>query len=57
VAPGIAEALIATIAGLAAAIPAVVGYNHCLGRLRDLTQATTQFASEFLDRRLGSPSA
>ena len=28
VAPGIAEALIATVAGLAAAIPAVVGYNH-----------------------------
>jgi biopolymer transport protein TolQ len=53
VAPGIAEALIATIAGLAAAIPAVVGYNHCLGRLRDLTQTTTQFATEFLDRRLG----
>ena len=57
VAPGIAEALIATIAGLAAAIPAVVGYNHCLGRLRDLTQPTTPFATEFLDRRLGSPSA
>jgi len=53
VAPGIAEALIATVAGLAAAIPAVVGYNHFLGRLRDLTNATGQFASEFLDRRLG----
>jgi biopolymer transport protein TolQ len=57
VAPGIAEALIATIAGLAAAIPAVVGYNHCLGRLRDITQATAQFASEFLDRRLAGPAA
>ncbi|OGF09203.1 MAG: hypothetical protein A2W00_12450 [Candidatus Eisenbacteria bacterium RBG_16_71_46] len=53
VAPGIAEALIATVAGLAAAIPAVVGYNHFLGRLRDLTNSTGQFASEFLDRRLG----
>ena len=53
VAPGIAEALIATVAGLGAAIPAVVGYNHCLGRLRDLTQGTQQFTSEFLDRRLG----
>jgi biopolymer transport protein TolQ len=52
VAPGIAEALIATVAGLAAAIPAVVGYNHLLGRLRDLTNATGQFANEFLDRRL-----
>ena len=53
VAPGIAEALIATVAGLAAAIPAVVGYNHLLGRLRDLTNATGQFATEFLDQRIG----
>jgi biopolymer transport protein TolQ len=53
VAPGIAEALIATVAGLGAAIPAVVGYNHILGRLRELSQATQQFTSEFLDRRLG----
>jgi biopolymer transport protein TolQ len=53
VAPGIAEALIATVAGLAAAIPAVVGYNHLLGRLRDFTNTTVQFANEFLDQRLG----
>jgi len=53
VAPGIAEALIATIAGLAAAIPAVVGYNHLLGRLRDFSNATSQFATEFLDQRIG----
>jgi biopolymer transport protein TolQ len=57
VAPGIAEALIATIAGLAAAIPAVVGYNHLVGRLRDFTNAAVQFASEFLDRRLGDSAA
>ncbi len=55
VAPGIAEALIATVAGLAAAIPAVVAYNHLLARLRDLTNATGQFASEFLERSLGGP--
>ena len=54
VAPGIAEALISTVAGLGAAIPAVVGYNHCLGRLRELSQGTQQFTSEFLDRRPGS---
>ena len=54
VAPGIAEALIATVAGLAAAIPAVVAYNHLLARLRELSNLTTQFSSEFLDRRLGS---
>ena len=53
VAPGIAEALIATVAGLAAAIPAVVGYNHLLGKLRDITNATGQFTTEFLDRRAG----
>jgi len=54
VAPGIAEALIATIAGLAAAIPAVIGYNHCLGRLRDFGNGAASFASEFLDRRIGA---
>jgi len=53
VAPGIAEALIATVVGLAAAIPAVVGYNHCLGRLRDAANAQTRFAGEFVDRALG----
>jgi biopolymer transport protein TolQ len=57
VAPGIAEALIATVAGLAAAIPAVVGYNHCLGRLREFGNAGGQFSSEFLDRRLTAPRA
>ena len=57
VAPGIAEALIATVAGLGAAIPAVVGYNHTLGRLRELSQATQQFTSEFLDRRLGGTAS
>ena len=56
VAPGIAEALIATVAGLAAAIPAVVGYNHLLGKLRDITNATGQFTTEFLDRRAGGPA-
>jgi biopolymer transport protein TolQ len=54
VAPGIAEALIATIAGLAAAIPSVIGYNHCLGRLRDFGNRAGSFTTEFLDRRLGA---
>ncbi len=54
VAPGIAEALIATIAGLAAAIPAVIGYNHCLGRLRDFGNTAASFTSEFLDKRIGA---
>lgn len=34
VAPGISEALVATAIGLATAIPAVLGYNYCLGRLK-----------------------
>ena len=54
VAPGIAEALIATIAGLAAAIPSVIGYNHCLGKLREIGHSAAQFTSEYLDRRLGA---
>lgn len=54
VAPGIAEALIATIAGLAAAIPSVIGYNHCLGKLREIGHGAAQFTSEYLDRRLGA---
>ncbi len=37
VAPGISEALIATAIGLATAIPAVLGYNYCLGRLKRIS--------------------
>lgn len=51
VAPGIAEALIATVAGLGTAIPSVVAYNHILGRLREFTSGTAAFITEFLDRR------
>ncbi len=53
VAPGIAEALIATVAGLAAAIPAVVAYNAFTNRVREFYNGTSAFASEYLDRRLG----
>jgi biopolymer transport protein TolQ len=49
VAPGIAEALIATVAGLAAAIPAVVGYNVLAGRLRSVANDAATFVSEFTD--------
>ncbi len=48
VAPGIAEALIATAAGLAAAIPAVVAYNYFLGRVRSLEAELTAFANDLL---------
>ena len=49
VAPGIAEALIATAMGLAAAIPAVVMYNRFARQLRVLTAEIDTFAVEFLN--------
>ncbi|NIM59255.1 MAG: protein TolQ [Candidatus Aminicenantes bacterium] len=48
VAPGIAEALIATAAGLFAAIPAVIAYNHYLHRIKDLITEMEDFSLEFL---------
>jgi biopolymer transport protein TolQ len=48
VAPGIAEALIATIVGLAAAIPAVVGFNYAGARLGRIDAVTSGFITEFL---------
>jgi biopolymer transport protein TolQ len=49
VAPGIAEALIATAAGLFAAIPAVVAYNHFSRQIRVLSAEMDNFAFEFLN--------
>lgn len=49
VAPGIAEALIATAAGLFAAIPAVYFYNHFVADVKRLTSAMDDFALEFLN--------
>jgi biopolymer transport protein TolQ len=49
VAPGIAEALIATAVGLAAAIPAVVMYNRFARQVRVMTAEMETFASEFLN--------
>jgi biopolymer transport protein TolQ len=46
VAPGIAEALITTAAGLFVAIPAVIFYNHFLQSIRDLAQRLDTFALE-----------
>jgi biopolymer transport protein TolQ len=46
VGPGISEALVATAAGLAAAIPAVVAYNHYLNRLRRLEAELENFTEE-----------
>lgn len=49
VAPGIAEALINTAAGLFAAIPALVGYNHFVQRLRQARGDMDDFTLEFLN--------
>lgn len=49
VAPGIAEALVATAAGLAAAIPAVVAYNYFVGKIKGIAWEMDNFSSEFLN--------
>jgi biopolymer transport protein TolQ len=46
VAPGIAEALITTAAGLFAAIPAVIAYNYFVSRTRDLASRMDNFSME-----------
>jgi biopolymer transport protein TolQ len=56
VAPGIAEALVATAAGLAAAIPAVIGYNHFLGRLRGMDLLIEEFVADLIHRIQGRRS-
>jgi biopolymer transport protein TolQ len=48
VAPGIAEALIATIVGLAVAIPAVIGFNWCNNKLKYAQDDLNNFSLEFL---------
>ena len=49
VAPGIADALIATAFGLAAAIPAVIAYNHFSNRVKVFASEMDDFAMEFLN--------
>jgi biopolymer transport protein TolQ len=49
VAPGISEALIATAAGLAAAIPAVIAFNHFMQKIRIIESELQNFAADFLN--------
>jgi biopolymer transport protein TolQ len=49
VAPGIAEALVATAAGLGAAIPSVIGYNYFLTRIRTIHTRIDSFTTEFIN--------
>lgn len=49
VAPGIAEALIATAIGLMAAIPAVIAYNMFVQKIKVLASEMDTFSSDFLN--------
>ena len=49
VAPGISEALIATAAGLAVAIPAVIAFNYFTQRIRVIETELQSFSADFLN--------
>ncbi len=49
VAPGISEALVATAAGLAAAIPAVIFYNYFSNKLTNVQYNSQSFSTDFLN--------
>jgi len=50
IAPGIAAALVATVAGLAVAIPALFGYNYLIARIKDVTTEMHGFSDELVTR-------
>ena len=50
IAPGISAALLATVAGLAVAIPALFGYNYLLSRVKDATSDMQVFIDEFITK-------
>jgi biopolymer transport protein ExbB len=47
IAPGIAAALVATVAGLGVAIPALFGYNWLASKIKEVTADTLVFSDEF----------
>ena len=49
VAPGISEALIATAAGLAVAIPSVIAYNYFVGKIRLIDYELQGFSTDLLN--------
>lgn len=60
VAPGIAEALVATAAGLGAAIPAVIFFNMLNNRVRIFSNSMDDFSRDFLfmaEKNFGEPRA
>ena len=50
IAPGIAAALLATVAGLAVAIPALFGYNYLASRIKNISSDMQIFVDEFTTR-------
>ncbi|MEK6749697.1 MAG: DUF2341 domain-containing protein [Pseudomonadota bacterium] len=50
IAPGIAAALVATVAGLVVAIPALFGYNYLASRIKNVSADMRVFADEFVAR-------
>ena len=59
IAPGLAAALVATVAGLLVAIPALLGYNYLVSRLKTVTSDLQVFIDEFVTKMAefyGSPS-
>lgn len=50
IAPGMAAALLATVAGLAVAIPALFGYNYLASRIKEISADMEVFADEFIGR-------
>jgi biopolymer transport protein TolQ len=49
VAPGISEALVATAAGLAAAIPAVIAFNFFMSKIQVVESELQSFSADFLN--------
>lgn len=49
VAPGISEALVATAAGLAVAIPAVIAFNYFMQKIRLIESELQSFSADFLN--------
>lgn len=50
IAPGIAAALVATVAGLVVAIPALFGYNYLGSRIKDISADMQVFVDEFITK-------
>lgn len=57
VAPGIAEALITTAAGLFAAIPALIAYNAYVNQVKEFAARTDEFSLEFLNQAEATAAA